>query len=72
MIGCGINTVTKLLVALGTACGIYHTVVSASTAAMVIGLHIPNKLPFDPLKDYEFISLFDVTLNILVINPSLP
>ncbi len=49
-----------------------YTLVSASTAAMVIGPHIHKKLPFDPLKDYEFISLFGVTPNILVVNPSLP
>ncbi len=49
-----------------------YTLVSASTAAMVIGPHIHKKLPFDPLKDYEFISLFGNTPNILVVNPSLP
>lgn len=49
-----------------------YTVVSASTAAMVIGPHIHKKLPFDPLKDYEFISMFGDTPNILVVNPSLP
>ncbi|MFN7087953.1 MAG: Bug family tripartite tricarboxylate transporter substrate binding protein [Burkholderiales bacterium] len=49
-----------------------YTVISASTAAMVIGPHIHKKLPFDPLKDYEFISLFGITPNILVVNPTLP
>lgn len=49
-----------------------YTLVSASTAAMVIGPHIHKKLPFDPLKDYEFISLFGITPNILVVNPSMP
>ncbi len=49
-----------------------YTLISASTAAMVIGPHIHKKLPFDPMKDYEFISLFGVTPNILVVNPSLP
>ncbi len=48
-----------------------YTLVSASTAAMVIGPHIHQKLPFDPLKDYEFISLFGNTPNILVVNPSI-
>ena len=28
--------------------------------------------PFDPLRDYEFISLFGITPNVLVVNPSLP
>jgi tripartite-type tricarboxylate transporter receptor subunit TctC len=49
-----------------------YTLVSASTAAMVIGPHIHKKLPFDPLKDFAFISLFGNTPNILVVNPSLP
>lgn len=49
-----------------------YTLLSASTAAMVIGPHIHKKLPFDPLKDYEFISLFGITPNILVVNPSIP
>lgn len=49
-----------------------YTLLSASTAAMVIGPHIHKKLPFDPLKDYAFISLFGITPNILVVNPSLP
>lgn len=49
-----------------------YTLVSASTAAMVIGPHVHKKLPFSPLKDYEFVSLFGITPNILVVNPSLP
>jgi tripartite-type tricarboxylate transporter receptor subunit TctC len=49
-----------------------YTLVSASTAAMVIGPHIYKNLPFDPLKDYAFISLFGNTPNILVVNPSIP
>lgn len=49
-----------------------YTLISASTAAMVIAPHIHKKLPYDPLKDYEFISLFGNTPNALVVNPSLP
>jgi tripartite-type tricarboxylate transporter receptor subunit TctC len=49
-----------------------YTVVSASTAAMVIAPHIHTRLPYDPLKDYEFISMFGITPNMLVVNPSLP
>jgi len=49
-----------------------YTLLSASTAAMVIGPHIHKKLPFDPLKDYAFISLFGITPNIMVVNPSIP
>ena len=49
-----------------------YTLISASTAAMTIAPHIQTKLPFDPLKDYEFVSLFGITPNVLVVNPSLP
>lgn len=49
-----------------------YTVISASTAAMTIAPHIYRKLPFDPLRDYEFVSLFGITPNVLVVNPSLP
>jgi tripartite-type tricarboxylate transporter receptor subunit TctC len=49
-----------------------YTILSASTAAMTIAPHIYSRLPFDPLKDYEFVSLFGITPNILVVNPSLP
>jgi len=49
-----------------------YTLLSASTAAMVIGPHLHKKLPFDPLKDYAFISLFGITPNIVVVNTSIP
>jgi tripartite-type tricarboxylate transporter receptor subunit TctC len=49
-----------------------YTVISASTAAMTIAPHIYQKLPFDPLKDYEFVSLFGITPNVLVVTASLP
>ncbi len=49
-----------------------YTILSASTAAMTIAPHIYKKLPFDPLKDYEFVSLFGITPNVLVVTPSLP
>jgi tripartite-type tricarboxylate transporter receptor subunit TctC len=48
-----------------------YTILSASTAAMTIAPHIYSRLPFDPLKDYEFVSLFGITPNVLVVNPSL-
>jgi tripartite-type tricarboxylate transporter receptor subunit TctC len=49
-----------------------YTLISPSTAATSIAPHIHKKLPYDPVKDYEFISLFAVMPNILVVNPSLP
>jgi tripartite-type tricarboxylate transporter receptor subunit TctC len=49
-----------------------YTLVSPSTAATSIAPHIHKNLPYDPVKDYEFISLFAVMPNILVVNPGLP
>lgn len=49
-----------------------YTLISASTAAMSIAPHIHKKLPYDPLKDYAYLSLFAVTPNVLVVNPGLP
>lgn len=49
-----------------------YTLVAASTAAMSIAPHIYKKLPYDPLKDYEFISLYAATPNVLVVNPNVP
>ena len=49
-----------------------YTLLSASTAAMTIAPHIQSRLPFDPLRDYEFVSLFGITPNVLVVNASLP
>jgi len=49
-----------------------YTVVAASTAAMSIAPHIQKNLPYDPLNDYLFVSMFGVTPNLLVVHPSLP
>jgi tripartite-type tricarboxylate transporter receptor subunit TctC len=49
-----------------------YTLVSPSTAATSIAPHIQKNLPYDPVKDYEFISLFAVMPNILVVNPGQP
>ena len=49
-----------------------YTLVSPSTAATSIAPHIQKKLPYDPVRDYEFISLFAVMPNVLVLHPSQP
>jgi tripartite-type tricarboxylate transporter receptor subunit TctC len=49
-----------------------YTLISPSTAATSIAPHIHKKLPYDPVGDFEFISLFGVTPNVLVVNPALP
>jgi len=49
-----------------------YTLVAASTAAMSIAPHIYKQLPYDPLKDFEFISLYAATPNVLVVTPNVP
>ncbi|MFO0441663.1 MAG: Bug family tripartite tricarboxylate transporter substrate binding protein [Betaproteobacteria bacterium] len=49
-----------------------YTLISASTAAMTIAPHLHKKLPYDPLKDFAFLSLCAVTPSVLLVNPGLP
>jgi len=49
-----------------------YTLVAASTAAMTIIPNLRTKLPYDPLKDFAFISTYAITPNALVVNPDLP
>jgi tripartite-type tricarboxylate transporter receptor subunit TctC len=44
-----------------------YTLVAASTAAMSIAPHLHLRLPYDPLDDYEYIGMFGVTPNVLVV-----
>jgi tripartite-type tricarboxylate transporter receptor subunit TctC len=49
-----------------------YTIISASSAAMTIAPQLHKKLPYDPLNDYAFLTLFAATPNVLVVNPALP
>jgi tripartite-type tricarboxylate transporter receptor subunit TctC len=49
-----------------------YTLLAAATAPMSIVPNLRSKLPYDPLKDYAFISTFAITPNALVVNPGLP
>jgi tripartite-type tricarboxylate transporter receptor subunit TctC len=49
-----------------------HTLLISSTGMQVIAPQIYAKLNYHPVKDFEAISLFAVTQNILVLNPGLP
>jgi len=49
-----------------------YTLIAPSTAATSIAPHIHRKLPYDPVRDYEFVTLFAVMPNVLVENPGLP
>src|SRR5215212_6741957 len=49
-----------------------HTIVLALTAQLAVNPSLYKKLPYDPLKDYEPITLLATGPYILVVHPSLP
>ncbi len=49
-----------------------HTLIAATTAASTIARLLVKKPTFDPIKDYDSVVQFAVTLNVLVVNPKLP
>jgi tripartite-type tricarboxylate transporter receptor subunit TctC len=49
-----------------------HTLLISSTGMQVIAPQIYARLNYHPVKDFEAISLFAVTQNVLVMNPGLP
>jgi tripartite-type tricarboxylate transporter receptor subunit TctC len=49
-----------------------YTILGASTAAMSIIPNLRKNLPYDPLKDFGFVSLYAITPNALIVNPTLP
>jgi tripartite-type tricarboxylate transporter receptor subunit TctC len=49
-----------------------YTLLAASTAAMTIIPHLRGNLPYDPLKDFAFVSTYALTPNALVVSPALP
>jgi len=49
-----------------------YTLLAAATGAQVITPHIFKKINYHPLKDFTPISLYAITHNLLVVNPSLP
>lgn len=49
-----------------------YTLITATTAASTIARLLQKKVTFHPVNDYDYIGQFAVTLNVLVVNPSLP
>jgi len=49
-----------------------YTLLVSSTGMQVIAPQIYRKLNYHPIKDFEAISLYAVTQNVLVVNPTLP
>jgi tripartite-type tricarboxylate transporter receptor subunit TctC len=49
-----------------------YTLISATTAASTIARLLQKKALFHPVNDYDYVAQYAVTLNVLVVNPSLP
>jgi len=48
-----------------------YTLIAATTAASTIAVQLMKKPTYDPVKDYEFVTQFAVTPNVLVVHPKL-
>lgn len=49
-----------------------YTLISATTAASTIARLLQKKVLFHPVNDYDYVAQYAVTLNVLVVHPSLP
>ncbi len=49
-----------------------QTLFAVATGTAVISPQTFKKLSYDPIRDFEYISLFAITQNVLVVHPSLP
>jgi len=49
-----------------------YTLISATTAASTIARLLQKNARFHPVNDYDYVAQYAVTLNVLVVNPSLP
>jgi tripartite-type tricarboxylate transporter receptor subunit TctC len=47
-----------------------YTLISATTAASTVAVLLQKNPSFDPTKDYDYVSQFAVTANVLVVHPS--
>ena len=49
-----------------------YTLISATTAASTVAVLLQKNPTFDPVKDFDYVSQFAVTANVLVVHPSQP
>ncbi len=49
-----------------------YTLICATTAASTVAVLLQKNPSFDPTKDYDYVSQFAVTANVLVVHPSQP
>ena len=49
-----------------------YTLITTSLSALTVSPHIRKNLPYDPMKDFEYVALYSRQGNVLVVNSSLP
>jgi tripartite-type tricarboxylate transporter receptor subunit TctC len=49
-----------------------YTLITTSLSALTVSPHIRKDLPYDPLRDFEYVALYASAPNVLVVNPGLP
>lgn len=49
-----------------------YTLIAATTAASTVAIHLQKNPTFHPVNDYDYVTQFAETPNVLVVNPSLP
>ncbi|MBI4205015.1 MAG: tripartite tricarboxylate transporter substrate binding protein [Betaproteobacteria bacterium] len=49
-----------------------YTLITTSLSALTVSPHIRKNLPYDPMKDFEYVALYSRQGNVLVVHPSLP
>ena len=49
-----------------------YTLITTSLGALTVSPHIRKNLPYDPIKDFEYVALYSRQGNVLVVSPSLP
>ena len=49
-----------------------YTLIAATTAASTVAIHLQKNPTFHPVNDYDYVTQFAETPNVLVVNPGLP
>ncbi len=49
-----------------------YTLISTSLGALTVSPHIRKNLPYDPMRDFEYVAFYSRQGNVLVVNPTLP
>lgn len=49
-----------------------YTLITTSLGALTVSPHIRKNLPYDPIRDFEYVALYSRQGNVLVVNPALP